>query len=61
MYLPILRYPVDVINALTEGEINIREAAYLARLTEERLKCSPREARQMRAEILKAHLLIKNS
>lgn len=61
LYLPILRYPPDVINALREGEINIREAGYLAWLTPERLKCATRDARQMRAEILKAHLLTKGS
>lgn len=61
MYLPILRYPGDVTDALRESEINIREATYLARLTPEKLKCAPREARQMRLEILKAHLLTKGS
>jgi hypothetical protein len=59
--LPVLRYPVDVTNALSLGEINIREAAYLARLTPERLEYAPRAARQLRAEILKAHLLTKGS
>ena len=61
LYLPILQYPRDVINALNGGEINIREAAYLARLTPESLNCAPRGARQIRADILKAHLLIKGS
>jgi hypothetical protein len=61
LYLPLLRYPADVTNALSESEINIREAAYLARLTPENLKCALREARQVRAEILKAHLLTKGS
>lgn len=61
LYLPILRCPTDVTKALSDGEINIREAAYLTRLTPENLKCSSREARQIRAEILKAHLLIKGS
>jgi hypothetical protein len=61
LYLPILRYPADVTNALRDGEINIREATYLAWLTPEKLKCAPREARQWRAEILKAHLLTKGS
>lgn len=60
-YLPILRYPTDISDALREGEINIREAAYLAQLTPERLRCAPREAKQMRTEILKAHLLTKGS
>jgi hypothetical protein len=61
MYLPILRYPADVTNALREGEINVREAVYLTRLTPERLKCVPKEARQMRIEILKAHSLAMGS
>jgi hypothetical protein len=61
MYLPILRYPADVTNALRGGQINIREAASLAVLTRQRLKCAPRVAQQMRAEILKAHLLTKGS
>jgi hypothetical protein len=61
MYLPILRYPADITNALREGEINIRESAYLARLTPERLKCTLREARQIRAELLKAHILTRGS
>jgi hypothetical protein len=59
--LPILRYPADITNALREGEINIRESAYLARLTSDSLKCAPREVRQIRAEILKAHLLTNGS
>jgi hypothetical protein len=61
MYLPILRYPADVTKALSEGDINIREAAYLAQLTPERLKCATREACQMRAEILNAHMLTEGS
>lgn len=61
LYLSILRYPPDVTNALREGEINIREASYLAGLTPERLKCATRDARQIRAEILQAHLLTKGS
>jgi hypothetical protein len=61
LYLPILRYPADITNSLRNGEINIRESAYLARLTSDSLKCSPREARQMRAEIFKAHLFTKGS
>jgi phage terminase Nu1 subunit (DNA packaging protein) len=61
LYLPILRYPADVVSALVEGELNIREAAYLARLTHERLKCSSREARQVRGEMVKAHVLTNGS
>lgn len=61
LYLPLLRYPTDVITALMQGEINIREAAYLARLTPERLKCSTREARQERHEMVTAHVLTSGS
>jgi hypothetical protein len=61
LYLPILRYPLDVTNALRKGEINIREAGYLAGLTPERLKCAARDARKIRDEILKAHVLTKGS
>jgi hypothetical protein len=61
LYLPILRYPADVALALNRGEINIREAAYLARVTPERLNCSTREARQARSEMVKAHALANGS
>jgi len=61
LYLPLLRYPSDVTSALTKGEINIREAVYLARLTPERLKCSAQEARKARSEIVKAHVLTNGS
>lgn len=61
LYLPLLRYPADVVAALTQGKINIREAAYLARLTPVRLKCSTREARQARGKMVKAHVLLKGS
>lgn len=61
LYLPLLRYPTDVAAALIHGEINIREAAYLARLTPERLKCGRREARQTRVEIIKSHVLTNGS
>lgn len=56
LYLRVLRYPADVADALAEGGINIREATYLARLVPERLGQTPQQARQLRAEILKAHL-----
>lgn len=61
LYLPLLRYPTDVTAALAQGEINIREAAYLARLTPERLKCSTREARHARCEMVKTHALTNGS
>ena len=61
LYLPLLRYPTDIIGALVEGDINIRESSYLARLTQERLKCTRQEAQRIRAELLKAHLLTGGS
>lgn len=61
LYLPLLRYPADVAAALTQGEINIREAAYLARITPERLKCNAREARESRGKLVKAHVLTNGS
>jgi hypothetical protein len=61
LYLRILRYPADVARALNEGEINIREASYLARLLPERMNTTAQEARQIRAEVLKAHLLSNGS
>src|ERR1700760_1456460 len=36
-YIPLLNFPSDVVHALTRGEINLHEAAQLARLTPERL------------------------
>jgi hypothetical protein len=61
LYLPLLLYPADVTAALARGEINIREGAYLARLTPERLKCGTRDARQARGEMVKAHVLTNGS
>jgi hypothetical protein len=54
-YLPILRYPADVGEALAEGRINLLEAAQLARLTPERLGVDTREARRVRQETLLLH------
>lgn len=60
-YLPILNYPSDVAAALSEGVINLHEAAQLARLTPERLEETPAKAKMMRAEILRAHQLAQGS
>ncbi len=61
LYLRILRYPADVTDALAEGRINIREATYLARLEPGRLNLAPQQVRQLRAEILNAHLKTNGS
>jgi hypothetical protein len=60
-YLPLLQFPSDVIDALSSGNINLQEAAQLARLTTERLGCSPSAARARRAEILQQHLAVQGS
>jgi hypothetical protein len=60
-YLPILHFPPDVAQALTEGRVNLSEAAQLARLTAERLGCTLAEARQSRREVLQAHLAVQGS
>ncbi|MDQ3803069.1 MAG: hypothetical protein M3416_04350 [Acidobacteriota bacterium] len=60
-YLPILAFPIDVSQALLEGAVNLQEAAYLARLTAEQLKCSPHEARTRRVELLRQHLAVQGS
>jgi hypothetical protein len=60
-YLPLLDFPEDVSAALTRGEINLHEAAQLARLTPARLDCQPAAARSLRGEVLRAHLLAQGS
>jgi hypothetical protein len=60
-YLQILDFPSDVQEALSDGQINLQEAAQLARLTTERLGCQTAEARRMRREILQAHLAVQGS
>jgi hypothetical protein len=60
-YLPLLRFPSDVTDALTDGRLNLHEAAQLARLMPERLDCPPREARSRRAEALRQHVAVQGS
>lgn len=60
-YLPLLQFPTDVTDALVKGEINLHEAAQLARLTPERLDCTPARAKSVRAEVLRVHLLSQGS
>ena len=60
-YLLILDFPSDVQEALSEGRINLQEAAQLARLTPKRLGCRPAEARRTRGEILQAHMAVQGS
>lgn len=60
-YLPILGFPSDVLDALTSGQINLQEAAQLARLTPERLDCSAQAVQARRMELLKQHLAVQGS
>jgi hypothetical protein len=60
-YLLILGFPPDVQDALSDGEINLQEAAQLARLTPDRLECDPARAGALRAEVLRAHVLDRGS
>jgi hypothetical protein len=60
-YLPVLEFPSDVTDSLVSGQINLQEAAQLTRLTPERLNCSPRAAREQRADLLKSHLAMQGS
>jgi hypothetical protein len=61
LYLRVLNFPKDVTTALVKGDVNLFEAAQLARLTEERLNLSPPEAREYRREVLRSHLLAQGS
>lgn len=60
-YLQILDFPSDVQEALTDGRVNLQEAAQLARLTPERLGCDGARARAARAEVLRAHVMDRGS
>ncbi len=61
LYIRVLGFPKDVIGALTAGEVTLFEAAQLARLNERKLGVSSAEARQLREQILKAHVLTQGS
>jgi hypothetical protein len=60
-YVPLLQFPRDVTDALTRRDINLHEASQLARLTPERMDCTPAEALSARAEVLRVHLLSHGS
>jgi hypothetical protein len=60
-YLRLLDFPVDVLAALREGEINLFEAAQLARVTAERLGSTSNQVKRSRADLLSTHLQTKES
>ncbi len=60
-YLLILDFPSDVLDALSDGRLNLQEAAQLARLTSGRLACTEVEARRTRRELLQSHVAVQGS
>ena len=60
-YLRLLDFPADVLAALSRGEINLFEAAQLARVTAERFGNNASQSRRTRAELLSTHLQTKES
>lgn len=61
LYVRILDFPTDIVDALVVGSINLFEAAQLSRLTPERLNLSPSKARELRGDIVRSHLLAQGS
>ena len=60
-YLRILDFPSDVTEALSNGEINLFEAAQLARITPTRLEITPVQAKRVRSDLLSTHLQTNES
>jgi len=60
-YLRLIAFPADVLAALSNGEINLFEAAQLARVTASRLGHTSSQARRTRADLLSTHLQTKES
>ncbi|MDT5063171.1 MAG: hypothetical protein QOH63_3630 [Acidobacteriota bacterium] len=60
-YLRLLDFPADVLAALSRGEINLFEAAQLARVTLMRLGSTSSGAKRRRADLLSTHLQTKES
>lgn len=60
-YTRILKFPSDVTESLTRGDINLFEAAQVARLTPARLGCNAQAARSRRKELVKEHVSLGGS
>jgi hypothetical protein len=60
-YLRLLEFPSDVIEALSNEEINLFEAAQLARINPARLNVSSGQAQRTRADLLSTHLQTRAS
>jgi hypothetical protein len=60
-YIRLLDFPADVLAALNRGEINLFEAAQLARVSAEKLGSTSGQAKRTRADLLSTHLQTKES
>lgn len=60
-YLRLLDFPPDVLEALSNEQINLFEASQLARITPERLSFTPAQAKRTRTELLSTHLQTNES
>lgn len=61
LYIRILGFPSDIVEALVAGNINLFEATQLSRLTGERLNLTPVNARALRGEIIRSHMMAQGS
>jgi hypothetical protein len=59
-YLRVLDFPEDVVAALTAGDINLFEAAQLAKINYKRFD-TPKQAKKIRSELLLSHLQTRAS
>jgi len=60
-YLRLPDFPVNVLEVLERGDINLFEAEQLSRVTAVRLGVPPSQARRRRSELLSSHLQTKAS
>jgi hypothetical protein len=60
-YVRLLDFPADVLMSLGRGEINLFEAAQLARITPERISSTSGQAKRTRADLLSTHSQTKES
>jgi hypothetical protein len=61
LYVRVLDFPSDIVEALVVGNINLFEATQLSRLTAERLNMAPGKAKGLRGEIIRAHTMAQGS
>jgi hypothetical protein len=61
LYVRLLNFPSDIVDALIAGNINLFEATQLSRLTAERLSLNPSKVRELRGEIISSHMMAQGS